>query len=118
MKSHLDKLITFIIPLFILIILGISQIYGKEYLKPVIILGGGVFVVVLMIFSFVYFLQKREERWVKNGDVHEKMSKKLDLLEKEVSQLKMDFNYCEKFNKLENEINYLRGKYERKKRPN
>ena len=63
-----ENIITWAIPLAVAGILGFLQVYGKDFLTPILLIGLAILLVFLIIYFAVHFLAIREKRWQDNYD--------------------------------------------------
>lgn len=109
-SKGLELFITLSIPAVVSIIFGLLTILGLKYLFQIVFIGLGVIILVLFLFVCISFLQAREKRWKINNDQHNELNNKINGIVEEVNLIKSYAGINEKINKLENQINYIRGR--------
>ena len=109
-KKIKENIVTVMILLTSLAMTGLIEIYGKGYFEPIWI----VVFIVIVIFGLLYvanvFLEKREERWIKNKEEHDLFEGRLSYLEKVKKEILQSQKIYTNINKLENRISYIEGR--------
>lgn len=105
-----DLSITIGIPLITTIILGLLQIFGKEYATTILFVGIGAGLCFGIVIFGIRFLEKRELRWIGNKKMHDEFKIELMRLQKDVQVIGLTIRENEKLNKLENRISYIEGR--------
>lgn len=105
-----ERVVTYTIPLIIGIVLGFLEVYGKEYVTPILLIGLAVLIMFVVFYSAVKFLETREKRWVGNKEKHTEFVEKIKKLEEDVKDILRNQKINAKINKLENQINYIEGR--------
>lgn len=102
--------ITIGIPLATGIILGSLEVFGKDYVTPIVLIGLGAFICLGIVIFGIRFLEKRELRWIGNKNAHDKFNQEIDKLKGEMSEIKSNIKIDTKVNKLESRISYIEGR--------
>jgi len=97
-------------PLITGIILTLSEIFGKGYLRKILIGGLATLFVCAFLYLAVRFLEGREERWIKNNENYEILKRKTERNEIELKYLKQEISTNKKINKIEKYIGYILGR--------
>jgi len=108
-----ENIITWAIPLAVAGILGFLQVYGKDFLTPILLIGLAILLVFLIIYFAVHFLAIREKRWQDNWKIHKEINDRLNALELQTRDLMKDRDINAKINKLQNQISYLEGRFKK-----
>lgn len=104
-----EGLVTTAIPLLTGVILGFLEIFGRDYITPIILIGLGIFIFLFLIYYAIKFLEDRENRWKRNKREHEKQFNRLNIMENDIKEIQSFIKTNEKINKLERRISYLEG---------
>ncbi len=104
-----EKVATVGIPIVTGGILSLLEIFGKSYLKPILMFGIGVILLFTILYFSFKFLEKREERWQEHEKKYDGLKDKIEGIEKEINHLKIFVKTNEKINKLEKSLGYILG---------
>ena len=55
-------------------ILGFLEVFGKEYITPILLIGLAVIILCIVVYYAIRFLEAREKRWQGNKEVHQKLT--------------------------------------------
>ena len=112
-KQIRDKLVTITIPLIIGGILGFLEVFGKEYITPILLIGLAVIILCIVVYYAIRFLEAREKRWQGNKEVHQKLTERVRIIEENIKDIQRNQKIDEKINILENQIKYIKGRIEK-----
>ncbi|MCX6707476.1 MAG: hypothetical protein NT001_05045 [Candidatus Woesearchaeota archaeon] len=111
-----EWLITACIPLIVTIIFGVLSVSGDKYRFQTVIIGSGMIVIMLIIFFCIRFLEQREKRWIKNRAEHLSFNNQITQIRHKMDLIENNQNINGKINKLESDINYIRGRLDNPKK--
>jgi len=94
--------------------LGLVEIFGKDYLSKILLIGLGFVLLLVLLFFAFKFLEKREIRWENMVKNNENITSKINLMEKEINHLKEVTEFNKKINKLEKSLGYILGSLRKK----
>jgi len=109
-----ERIITFAIPTITAVMLGLVEIFGKDYLSKILLIGLGFVLLLVLLFFAFKFLEKREIRWENMVKNNENITSKINLMEKEINHLKEVTEFNKKINKLEKSLGYILGSLRKK----
>ena len=105
-----ELIITLVIPLVTGIVLGFLEVYGEEYLTPILLVGIGTIMLFALLYFAIRFLEGREKRWIGNKKTHELLKERVTKLEETIKEIKQAQTTNEKLNILDKRISYIEGR--------
>jgi len=105
-----ELIITLAIPLVTAIVLGFLQVYGGEYLTPILLIGLGTIMLFALLYFAIRFFEGRERRWIGNKKIHTSLKERVTKLEEIIKEIKQKQRTNEKLNILDKRISYMEGR--------